>query len=80
MITIMRDNLQIVQYDTWKTKYEVMATFLWAHKALQADVIAIQEHWANGKTQTTHQPPSRTHQLLYPERKDFGEGRAGVCS
>jgi hypothetical protein len=56
-----------------------MATFLRDRKVLEADVIAIQEPWANGKTETTHQPASHTHQLLYPKQTDFGEERVGVC-
>jgi hypothetical protein len=39
----MRDNLQIVQYNTRKAKDEVMATFLRDRKVLEADVITIQE-------------------------------------
>jgi hypothetical protein len=42
-------------------------------------VIAIQEPWANGKTETTHQPASRTHQLLYPKQTDFEEEKAEIC-
>jgi hypothetical protein len=74
----MRNNLQIVQYNTRKAKDEVMTTFLRDRKVLEADVIAIQESWANGKTETTHQPASHTHQLLYPKQMHFEERRAEI--
>ncbi|KAH8696364.1 hypothetical protein BGW36DRAFT_428380 [Talaromyces proteolyticus] len=44
-----------------------MATFLRDKKVLEADVIAVQEPWRNEFNATTHQPASRTHQLLYPK-------------
>jgi hypothetical protein len=46
---------------------------------LEADVIAIQEPWVNGKTKTTYQPASRTHQLLYPKQTDFEEEKVEIC-
>jgi hypothetical protein len=55
-----------------------MAIFLWDRKVLEADVIAIQEPWANGKTETTHQLASHTHQLLYPKQMDFGEEKIEI--
>jgi hypothetical protein len=44
-----------------------MAIFLQDRKVLEVDVIAIQEPRANRKTETTYQPASYTHQLLYPK-------------
>ncbi|EED20831.1 hypothetical protein TSTA_040250 [Talaromyces stipitatus ATCC 10500] len=62
------DDLQT--YNTHKSKDEVMATFLRDPRALRASVIAIQEPWRNELNNTTHQPASLTHQLLYPKPND----------
>ncbi|PCG88662.1 Endonuclease/exonuclease/phosphatase [Penicillium occitanis (nom. inval.)] len=56
---------EILQYNTHKSKDEVMATFLRDPEVLQASVIAIQEPWKNEYDDTTHQPSRLTHQLLY---------------
>lgn len=75
----MLENLQILQYNARKAREEVMATFLRDQNVLQADIIAIQEPWANKMSETTHQPARMSHQLLYPKERDYGGGRARVC-
>jgi Endonuclease-reverse transcriptase len=59
--------LQIIQYNTHRSKDKVMATFLRDKKVLEAAVIAVQEPWNNSLNETTHQPAKTTHQLLYPK-------------
>ncbi|PLB41694.1 Endonuclease/exonuclease/phosphatase [Aspergillus candidus] len=76
----MSKTMQIIQYNARKAREGVMATFLLDPKVLQADIIAVQEPWANPMTETTHQPARQSHQLLYPKRKDHGgDDRARVC-
>ena len=75
-----KSHLQIIQYNARKAREGVMATFLRDPVVLKADIIAIQEPWANRMNETTHQPARATHQLLYPKRRDHGgEDRARVC-
>jgi ribonuclease HI len=72
------NQLHIVQLNAHRSKDLVMATFLRNPDTLKADIIAIQEPWANPFQDTTHHPAQMTHQLLYPKQEQTG-GRARVC-
>lgn len=69
---------EILQYNTHKSKDEVMATFLRDPTVLRASVIAIQEPWKNEYDDTTHQPARLTHQLLHPKATDGERARVAL--
>ncbi|EED11574.1 conserved hypothetical protein [Talaromyces stipitatus ATCC 10500] len=69
---------EVIQYNTHKSKDEVMATFLRDPRVLRASVIAIQEPWRNELNDTTHQPARLTHQLLYPKSKNNQRARVAL--
>jgi len=54
-----------------------MASFLRDPKALEYDVIAIQEPWRNPYMATTHNPISSQYYLMFP--KDTREEPARIC-
>jgi hypothetical protein len=66
----------IIQYNARKNKDTVMAAFLREREVQKADVIAIQEPWWNEYSDTTHQPITATHQLLF--RRGYGTREAPV--
>jgi hypothetical protein len=69
--------LSILQYNTRKSKDQVMASFFRDPKVLEYDIIAIQEPWRNPYTATTHNPIAQQYHLMFP--KDTREQPARVC-
>ncbi len=69
--------MSILQYNTRKSKDQVMASFLRDPKVLEYDIIAIQEPWRNPYTATTHNPISQQYHLMFP--KDTREQPARIC-
>jgi len=69
--------LSILQYNTRKSKDQVIASFLQDPKVLEYDIIAIQEPWRNPYTATTHNPIAQQYHLIFP--KDTREQPARVC-
>lgn len=69
--------LSILQYNTRKSKDQVMASFLRDPKVLEYDIIAVQEPWRNPYTATTHNPIAQQYHLMFP--KDTREQPARIC-
>lgn len=74
----MSTPFEILQYNTHKSKDEVMATFLRDPEVLKASIIAIQEPWKNEYDDTTHQPARLTHQLLHPKATNGARARVAL--
>lgn len=68
--TIYHKELQVIQYNTNRSRDQVMATFLRDPKVRQADVIAIQEPWNN-----PHHPANQTYLLRYPKQEETQKGK-----
>ncbi|KAL4873119.1 hypothetical protein BDV12DRAFT_97424 [Aspergillus spectabilis] len=56
--------LQILQYNTARSKDVVMADFLRKPAVAQAEIIAVQEPWKNAYKDDTHHPIKQTHHLF----------------
>jgi ribonuclease HI len=69
--------LSILQYNTRKSRKQVMASFLRDPKVLEYDILAIQEPWRNKHMATTHNPVAQNYHLLFP--KDTLEQPARTC-
>ncbi|KAJ5128188.1 hypothetical protein N7448_008967 [Penicillium atrosanguineum] len=74
----MNKELNIIQYNTHRSKDVMMAQFMRDPTVLQAGVIAIQEPGANPYQETTHHPAKKSHQLLYPQANETGGLRTRV--
>ena len=70
--------LHVLQYNTGRSRDQVMVTLLREPRTLEADIIAVQEPWENEYEDVTHHPANRSHQLVYPRQADTG-ARARVC-
>lgn len=71
------DYLSILQYNTRKSKDQVMASFLRDPKVLEYDIIAIQEPWRHPFLATTHNPIAQRYHLLFPS--DTKDQPARTC-
>jgi exonuclease III len=69
--------LSILQYNTRKSRKEVMASFLRDPKVLEYDILAIQEPWRNRHMATTHNLIAYKYHLLFP--KDTLDKPARTC-
>jgi len=65
----MPDNnsLSILQYNVRKSRDQVMASLLANEKALEYDIIALQEPWRNRYQYTTYHPVKDRFDLIYHE-------------
>src|SRR5436190_10124768 len=70
-----KPNLAILQYNVWKSREKVMASFLRDKAIEEFDIIAIQEPWKNPYQNTTHNPCSHHFDLVYHDSHE-----ARICT
>jgi hypothetical protein len=68
-------SLQILQYNTQKSKNKVMIPLFEDHKTKEFDIIAVQEPWSNPLAPTTYNPRQSEFHLVYGKEK----GRTCFC-